>query len=361
MVVMSLLEKLFATHELSHEEIVYLLTHLDDADESALFQYAHQTRLDFYGNRVYLRGLIEFSNVCRRNCLYCGIRASNQSVVRYRMLPDEILQCCEHGYGLGYRTFVLQSGEDPWYTTDMLVRLIRDIKGAFGDVAITLSVGERQFPDYLAFFEAGADRFLMRHETADSVLYAKLHPGTSLQERTASLVALSKIGFQVGAGFMVGLPGQGPEELAKDLTFLKKLHPDMIGIGPFIPHSQTPLHDCEGGTIRQTLMMIALARLFVPDALMPATTALGTLHPQGRERALAVGANVVMPNLTPSRVRPKYQLYENKICVEDDSDQCRSCIEWRIELAGLKVDMGRGDSLHSMKLRFSEPTATSAI
>ena len=228
--VLNLLEKLLVEHELSYEEIVYLLTHLDDASERTLFQYAHQTRLDFYGNRVYLRGLIEFSNVCRRNCLYCGIRASNQSVERYRMLPEDILQCCKHGYGLGYRTFVLQSGEDPWYTTDILVSLIRDIKGRFPDVAITLSIGERPFLDYLAFHKAGADRFLMRHETADGVLYAGLHPGTSLRERTAFLEALKEIGFQVGAGFMVGLPGQGPEELAKDLTFLGDLHPDMIGI-----------------------------------------------------------------------------------------------------------------------------------
>lgn len=359
--VLKLLEKLNETHELNHDEIVYLLTHLDDASERTLFQYAHQTRLHYYGNRVYLRGLIEFSNICRQQCLYCGIRASNQSVERYRMLPQEILECCRHGYGLGYRTFVLQSGEDPWYTVDILCELIRDCKREFPDAAVTLSIGEREIPEYLLLRKAGADRFLMRHETADNTLYGKLHPGTSLERRIASLFALKEFGFQVGAGFMVGLPGQGPEELAKDLTFLRELHPDMIGIGPFIAHSQTPLHDCESGTLQQTLVMVALARLFVPDALLPATTALGTLHPQGREQALSVGANVLMPNLTPVGYRPKYQLYENKICIDDDSDQCRSCIEWRIELAGLKVDMGRGDSLNSSPLEASKLAATNAI
>lgn len=344
----ALLDKLYATNGLDKDEIVHLLKHLNPESHKQLFQYAHQKRLKHYGKKVYLRGLIEFSNYCRQDCAYCGIRRSNGTADRYRLSEDQILDCCREGYELGYRTFVLQSGEDFRYTPDVLESIIRRIKREFPDAAVTMSIGERDRETYERLYRAGADRYLMRHETASPELYAKLHPGMSFESRMNCLHMLKEIGFQVGAGFMVGLPGQTEEDLAEDLLFLKRFQPDMIGIGPFIPHSGTPLKDARGGTVDDTLVMVALARLFVPEALIPATTAMGTLDPMGREKALKAGANVVMPNLSPTTVRKKYELYENKICTGDESAQCRHCIEMRIVASGLEVDMGRGDSLQSL-------------
>jgi len=338
-----LLDKLYKNNELSREELLYVLDNLDDAHTEKLFEYARKTRDRYYGNRVYMRGLIEFSNVCRMNCMYCGIRAGNKKVERYRLTPEQILDCCRVGYALGYRTFVLQSGEDLWYTVDKLEYIIAEIKKLFPGVAVTLSIGEKSEDEYRAFFEAGADRYLLRHETASRALYEKLHPGASFDNRINCLKTLKKIGYQVGAGFMVGLPGQTNEDLVEDLLFLKELNPHMIGIGPFIPHQETPLWGSKGGTVEDTLVMLALTRLMVPDCLLPATTAMGTLHPTGRERALLAGANVVMPNLSPTVVRAKYELYPNKICTGDEAAECRNCIERRIRSIGMDIDMGRGD------------------
>ncbi len=346
-----LLEQAYQTNNLSKDEIINLLGNLTISDREVLYGYALKTKQFYYGDKVYLRGLIEFSNICRQDCLYCGIRASNVKVERYRLTPGEILGCCDKGYELGYRTFVLQSGEDLWYTEEVLIALLQEIKKRYPEVAITLSIGERSAETYQNLFDSGADRFLMRHETASKELYETLHPTMRFEDRRACLSTLKEIGYQVGAGFMVGLPGQTLADLAEDLRYLKELRPDMIGIGPFIPHSETPLGTEKGGTLEDTLVMVALARLLVPESLIPATTALGTLHSQGRELALKAGANVVMPIITPTSVRKKYALYENKICGDDKAEDCRYCIERRIHSAGFEVDLGRGDpSLYSDKI-----------
>ncbi|SNS09657.1 iron-only hydrogenase maturation protein HydE [Anaerovirgula multivorans] len=344
-----LIERLYRDHYLTREELVALINHLDDEGKKLLFHYSLQTKIRHYGKKVFMRGLIEFSNYCKQDCLYCGIRASNKKVERYRLSINEILQCCNEGYRLGYRTFVLQSGEDFWYGEDKLISIVKKIKGMFPDTAVTLSIGERGKTVYQKLFEAGTDRFLLRHETASKSLYEKLHPTMDFKNRRTSLNTLKKIGYQVGAGFMVGLPGQTAEDLAEDLHFLKELSPDMIGIGPFIPHGETPLRDAVGGSLEDTLVMVALARLMIPEALLPATTALGTLDPNGREKAILAGANVVMPNLSPTKVRPLYELYENKICTGDEPAHCRGCIEQRITSTGMEVDLGRGDSIQFQK------------
>ncbi|NSW91624.1 MAG: [FeFe] hydrogenase H-cluster radical SAM maturase HydE [Firmicutes bacterium] len=345
-----LLDKLYFENNLNRDELAWLIDNIDKEHKEILFDYAVKTRIRYYGNKVYMRGLIEFSNICRQNCLYCGLRASNKKVERYRLTKEEILNCCIEGYRLGYRTFVLQSGEDPWYTKERLVDIIQSIKTLFPDVAVTLSIGERSYDEYKCMFEAGADRFLLRHETASRHLYDKLHPGMDFDNRRNCLKALKEIGYQVGAGFMVGLPGQTARDLVEDLCYLKELNPDMIGIGPFIPHSETPLKNEKGGTVEETLVMLAITRLLVPECLMPATTAMGTLHKRGRELALSAGANVVMPNLSPVAVRAKYEIYEGKICTGDDAVHCRQCIEQRIRSVGYEVDMGRGDSYRTAGL-----------
>lgn len=340
----ALLDKLYRENSLERAEIVLLLKNLDGELKELLFRYALKTRFNYYGKKVYMRGLIEFSNICRQNCLYCGLRASNGKADRYRLSQEQILVCCAEGYELGYRTFVLQSGEDAWYTAERLEYLVRTIKKLYPDAAVTLSIGERGFEEYKRLFDAGTDRFLLRHETASRRLYEQLHPSMDFDNRKKCLAQLKEIGYQVGAGFMVGLPGQTAEELAEDLCYLKELDPEMIGIGPFIPHGETPLRDEEGGTVEDTLVLLAFARLLVPDCLLPATTAMGTLHPRGRELALKAGANVVMPNLTPTGVRAKYELYRNKICTGDEAAHCRHCIENRIRSEGFEADMGRGDN-----------------
>jgi len=341
----NLLDKAYQTNDLTKVEIIYLLENITHEDREILYSYALKTKQAYYGNKVYLRGLIEFSNICRQDCLYCGIRASNSKVERYRLTPEEILGCCDKGYQLGYRTFVLQSGEDLWFTEEILVALIHEIKKRYPEVAVTLSIGQRSVGTYQSLYASGTDRFLMRHETASKELYGTLHPTMSFEDRRACLSNLKEIGYQVGSGFMVGLPGQTSADLAEDLRYIMELQPDMIGIGPFIPHSETPLGTEKGGTIEDTLVMVALARLLIPGSLIPATTALSTLQPQDRELALKVGANVVMPIITPTSVRKQYALYENKICGDDHPEDCRSCIERRIQAAGFEVDLGRGDSL----------------
>ncbi|WP_438434431.1 [FeFe] hydrogenase H-cluster radical SAM maturase HydE [Gorillibacterium sp. sgz500922] len=338
-----LLAKLHRTNCLTKDEIVELLGGLTPEGRKTLYRFADETRQAHYGKDVFMRGLIEFSNICKQDCLYCGLRRSNGGVDRYRLTEDEILACTDEGYALGYRSFVLQSGEDFRFTEEVLSGIVRRIKERYPDVAITLSVGERSEDFYRALHEAGADRYLLRHETASRSLYDSLHPGMSYDNRIECLHTLKRIGYQVGAGFMVGLPGQTPEHLAEDLLFLHELQPEMIGIGPFIPHSSTPLAGAAGGTVEDTLVMVALARLFVPAAMLPATTAMGTLDPVGREKALKAGANVVMPILSPLAVREKYALYENKICTGDESAHCRHCIEMRIVASGYRINLGRGD------------------
>ena len=337
------IEKLAKKNNASDQELLYILDMMDDESEKRLFDLALLTKKEHYGLDVYMRGLIEFTNYCSQNCMYCGIRRGNTDVDRYRLTKEEVLECCQDGFKLGYRTFVLQGGEDKWYTDERLVDIIKAIKSNYPETAVTLSVGERNYESYKALFEAGADRYLLRHETASPEIYSSIHPDMSFENRRQCLENLKEIGFQVGAGFMVGLPGQGNKELVMDLRYLKQLDPEMVGIGPFIPHKKTPLGEEVGGTVEKTLIMIALTRLMLPKVLLPSTTALGTVDPQGREKALKAGANVVMPNLSPTEQRLKYELYENKICTGDEAAHCRRCIEGRIKSAGFEVNMSRGD------------------
>lgn len=355
----ALLNKLYEQHELTKNELIYLIQHLTPELKKRLYGLADKVRKKYYNVSVYARGLIEFSNICKQDCIYCGLRRSNRNVERYRLTVEEILECAAEGYELGYRSFVLQSGEDFHYTEKLMIRVVTGMKAHFPDAAVTLSMGERSEDFYRALYNAGADRYLLRHETASRSLYESLHPGMSFENRINCLYTLKKIGYQVGAGFMVGLPGQTCEHLVEDLLFLKELYPAMIGIGPFIPHRDTPLKDTIGGSVEDTLVMIALARLLVPDALIPATTAMGSLDPTGREKALSAGANVVMPILSPMEVRGKYALYDNKICTGDEASQCRNCIEMRIAASGYKIELSRGD--HCSFVRTSRPETESML
>ena len=323
-------------HDLPDEELLGLLQ-TDEYDEQ-LFAKADSIRREMYGDEVYMRGLIEFTNYCRNDCYYCGIRRSNQKATRYRMTQEEILAACEHGYALGFRTFVLQGGEDLYYTDERMCRLVSAIREKYPDCAITLSIGEKSRESYQAYFDAGANRYLLRHETATDAHYRQLHPEEmSLANRKRCLWDLKEIGYQVGAGFMVGSPFQRAEDIVADLRFLQELQPDMIGIGPFISHCDTPFAGHENGGFQLTLRLISILRLLLPYALIPATTALGTVRPDGRELGLKAGANVVMPNLTPEDVRKNYLLYDNKICLGEDLAMCRTCIEGRVRSAGYRL------------------------
>ena len=327
---------LAAERDLSTSELMSLLQ--AEGLDSLLFSAADKVRRQSYGDAVYVRGLIEFTNCCKNNCYYCGIRRDNQSATRYRLEQDDILACCAEGYELGFRTFVLQGGEDSYYTDAKICGIVSAIRNRFPDCAITLSIGERPKDSYQAYFDAGANRYLLRHETADPAHYRKLHPeAMSLQNRKECLFHLKEIGYQVGSGFMVGSPYQTLDNLVADLRFLQQLQPDMIGIGPYIPHNETPFSKFERGSLSLTLRLIAVLRLMFPYALIPATTALGTIHPQGRELGLQAGANVVMPNLSPVKVRKLYELYENKICTGEEAAQCRGCLERRVESAGYQI------------------------
>lgn len=341
-----IIDKLFEKSNLERNELLLLLNNLDDESEKYLLQKSHEIRMRHYDNKVFMRGLIEFTNYCKRNCLYCGIRSSNKLAERYRLSTEEILSACESGYRLGYRTFVLQGGEDEYFTDDRIVELVSKIKERFSECAVTLSIGEKNYESYKKYYDAGADRYLMRHETASKELYERLHPKASFENRIQCLWDLKDIGYQVGSGFMVGLPGQNNQDYVNDLLFLKKLNPHMVGIGPFIPHKDTPLSKEKGGTLKQTVLMVALTRLLLPDALIPATTALGSINPKGREEGIKAGANVVMPNLSPTSVRRKYSLYDGKICTGDEAAECRMCIEGRIKSVGFTLDMGRGDNIN---------------
>ena len=343
----NLVNKLEQTQSLSKEEWSALIRGRTTGTADYLFERARKVRHRYYQHDVYIRGLIEFTNYCKNDCYYCGIRRSNRHAHRYRLSKEQILDCCETGYRLGFRTFVLQGGEDGHYTDEMLADIVRTIKSRYIDCAITLSVGERSYESYRLLFEAGADRYLLRHETYDPQHYGKLHP----QELTAAhrqqcLRDLKEIGYQVGTGFMVGSPWQTPENLADDMLFLKELNPQMVGIGPFIPHHDTPFADQEAGTLELTLFMLGLIRLMLPKVLLPSTTALGTIAPDGRERGILAGANVVMPNLSPTDVRKDYLLYDNKICTGDEAAECRGCMERRMNSIGYNVVVARGDSLN---------------
>lgn len=340
-----LIDQLALKHDLDDDSLAFILNHLDEETEAYLYEKAIHVREKHYGRSVFMRGLIEFTNYCKQNCSYCGIRSHNAKADRYRLSKDAILNCCEEGHRLGYRTFVLQGGEDPYYTDERLCELIRSIKTHFPDCALTLSLGERSFESYEKIKEAGVDRYLLRHETAKKSLYQSLHPHMSFDRRVKALEDLKKLNFQVGAGFMVGLPHQKLTDHVADLRFLKTLNPEMVGIGPYIPHDDTPLKGSTKGSVDHTLILVAMTRLLLPKALLPATTALGTLDPKGREKALLAGANVVMPNLSPINVREKYALYKDKICTGDEAAHCRQCIEKRIESVGFHVDMGRGDHI----------------
>ncbi len=344
--VVNLLDTLMAEKSLCPEDYLYILDHIDIHGYSHLCTLSRGVTNGSYGTDVFMRGLIEFSNYCKQDCYYCGIRKSNHLAQRYRLTIDQILECCSEGYRLGYRTFVLQGGEDAYFTSERMEGLIQSIKTEFPDVAVTLSLGERSYEEYLRFFQAGADRYLLRHETAAPKLYKKLHPESMIQdERMLSLQQLKQIGYQVGAGCMVHSPGQENKDLVEDLLFLQHFKPHMCGIGPYLSHQNTPFAGEVSGTVEETITMVALVRLMLPNCLLPATTALGTLDPKGREKALLAGANVVMPNLSPTSVRELYEIYEGKICTGDEAAHCRSCIQRKIEGVGLSVHMGRGDSL----------------
>ena len=338
-----MIQKIREQQNCTKDELQFLL-YTDDMNViNELRDTAADIAKSIYGNKVYTRGLIEFTNYCKNDCYYCGIRKSNGNVQRYRLDEGTVLSCCREGYQLGFRTFVLQGGEDAYYTDDRMVSLVSRIRKEFEDCAITLSIGEKEKESYRRFFDAGADRYLLRHETADTCHYASMHPKElSLKNRIRCLYDLKDIGYQVGCGFMVGTPGQTVGTLYQDLMLIKKLQPQMVGIGPFIPQKDTLFGDKKAGSLEQTLRLLSIIRIIHPHVLLPATTALGTIHPEGRELGILHGANVVMPNLSPVAVREKYQLYDHKICTGDEAAECRDCLNARMKKIGyeLSVDIG---------------------
>lgn len=339
-----ILFKLEKNHFLNDEEFKLLLEDESEETLNALNKRAARVSKKTYGNKVYIRGLIEFTNYCKNDCYYCGIRKSNCRAERYRLTDEQILECCAAGYKLGFRTFVLQGGEDGFFTDEKMLAIIKKIKKSYPDCALTLSIGERSYDSYKAFFDAGADRYLLRHETADSKHYSRLHPESlSLENRMKCLFDLKEIGYQVGCGFMVGSPYQTTDSIIKDLKFIRKLNPHMVGIGPFIPHNATPFRACKQGDMQLTLKLLSIIRLMLPNVLLPATTALGTIDPAGREKGILAGANVVMPNLSPNDVRKKYLLYDNKICTGDEAAECILCLKSRMGSIGYEIVSSRGD------------------
>lgn len=343
---MNTVRKLIQNHELPREEYIELLQDWENPEKSrVLTEEAVRLRRQYYGDKVYTRGLIEFTNYCKNDCYYCGIRRGNSHAKRYRLSREEILDCCGNGYELGFRTFVLQGGEDPYYTDERMTEIISSIRRGWPDCAITLSIGEKSYESYRLFKEAGADRYLLRHETASDELYRRLHPEEMLlSRRKQCLYDLKSLGYQVGAGFMVGSPGQTIEHLAEDLMFLKELEPQMVGIGPFIPHHETRFAKETAGSVGLTLFLLSVIRILLPKVLLPATTALGTMDPLGREKGLAAGANVVMPNLSPVKNRKQYDLYDNKICTGEEAAECGGCLERRVLSTGYRIVAERGDA-----------------
>jgi len=339
-----LIDRLYNGSMLSRDEFKFLLDSYNRDSAQYLFKLARQVREKVYGKDVYIRGLIEFTNYCRNDCYYCGIRKSNKNICRYRLGCEEIIKCCDEGYRLGLRTFVLQGGEDLYFTRERICSIIEEIKSRHPDCAITLSIGERDYKDYIAWRKSGADRYLLRHETATPWHYKKLHPEEmSLEHRKECLYKLKEAGYQTGAGFMTGSPYQTTDCIVEDLYFLYELKPHMAGIGPFIPHKDTPFAEQKSGTAGQSLFLLGITRLMLPDVLLPATTALGTVTPGGRSLGLLAGANVVMPNLSPLYARDKYSLYNNKLNTGAESVQGLGLLKKSIEQAGYKMVMERGD------------------
>ena len=339
-----LIRVLHQNRKLTEEQWTRLFADYDEEDLALASSLAREIALERFGKRLWFRGIVEFSNICKQNCLYCGIRRDNHKACRYRLTPEEILECCAEGYEGGFRTFVLQGGEDGWFTDQRMYAIVREIKRRFPDCAVTLSLGERSRRSYQALFDAGADRYLLRHETADEDHYRILHPAEqTLQNRLRCLRDLKDIGYQTGCGIMVGSPGQTPATLARDMVFMQEFEPEMIGVGPFLPHGDTPFRDEPGGSVELTLFILALCRIMLPDVLLPATTALGTAESDGRIRGVLAGCNVVMPNLSPAAVRKKYMLYDNKAGTELTASQGVALLRQQMESIGYEVAIGRGD------------------
>ena len=339
-----LIDRLHKEHTLTRGEFITLIKERDEENASYLASLAREEAVKIYGNGVFPRGLVEFTNYCKNNCYYCGIQGSNQHANRYRLSKDEILSACENGYQLGYRSFVLQGGEDPHYSDDVMVPIASEIRKRYQDCAITLSLGERSKESYQKLYDAGADRYLLRHEAATPELYQKLHPESlSLENRIQCLWNLKEIGYAVGTGFMVGAPYQTVENLVDDLLFIQKLDPQMVGIGPFVPHHDTKFKDYPSGTVELTTYLTSILRLMNPHLLLPATTALGTIDPRGREKGILAGANVVMPNLSPVAVRKDYSLYDNKICTGEEAAECAGCLGRRLASIDYELVFTRGD------------------
>lgn len=339
-----LIDRLHKEHTLTRGEFITLIKERDEENASYLASLAREEAVKIYGNGVFPRGLVEFTNYCKNNCYYCGIQGSNQHANRYRLSKDEILSSCENGYQLGYRSFVLQGGEDPHYSDDVMVPIVSEIRKRYQDCAITLSLGERSKESYQKLYDAGADRYLLRHEAATPELYQKLHPESlSLENRIQCLWNLKEIGYAVGTGFMVGAPYQTVENLVDDLLFIQKLDPQMVGIGPFVPHHDTKFKDYPSGTVELTTYLTSILRLMNPHLLLPATTALGTIDPRGREKGILAGANVVMPNLSPVAVRKDYSLYDNKICTGEEAAECAGCLGRRLASIDYELVFTRGD------------------
>ena len=344
MEVINIIEKLKKEQTATKEELVYLLENITDEELKVLRRKAQVTAIMNFRKDIYIRGLIEISNYCKNDCLYCGIRRSNKNAVRYRLTKEQILSCCDIGYELGFRTFVMQGGEDPYFTDEVMCEIIHTVKSKYPDCAITLSLGERGKESFKRLYDAGADRYLLRHETADPGHYKKIHPPElNYENRIRSLYELKEIGFQTGAGFMVGSPFQTTENLADDLLFIKALEPQMCGIGPFIPHKDTIFADKAHGSLRLTLILLSIIRLMQPKILLPATTALGTIDPKGRELGILHGANVVMPNLSPQEHRADYALYDNKACTGEEAAECIQCLSRRLNSIGYQIVTDRGD------------------
>lgn len=325
-------------NEFSRNDIIEILK--DDSNNDWLFSLADKTREEYVGDEVHLRGLIEFSNICKRQCKYCGLRCEDKFIDRYRISKENIISYAEHAVNMGYKTIVLQSGEDEYYNTDLMCEIIAEIKKL--GVALTLSIGEKTYEEYKAFKEAGADRYLIRIETTDKTLYNQMHPNMDFDNRVRCLENLGRLGYEVGTGCLVGLPNQTIESLADDILFFKEINADMVGIGPFIPHPHTPLKDSATGSFTLALKVMALTRILLKDINIPATTAMETLNPNGRIIALQSGANVVMPNVTTTEYRAKYEIYPNKICINENPDKCKGCISAKIQSIGRSVSTSFG-------------------
>ena len=340
----SIINKLYNENNASREELLYLLDNIDSQTKDLLMEKAHKTRLKHFGNKVYIRGLVELTSYCKKDCLYCGLRRGNKNAERYRLTKEDVLECVRNGDRLGYKTLVLQGGEDAYFDDDKIVDIIKAIKAEFPENAITLSLGERSYESYKKMYDAGADRYLLRHESATKKLYEDIHPGEPFEHRRQCLKNLKEIGYQAGAGFMVGIPNQTNEDLVNDLMFVKEFEPAMCGIGPFIPHKDTPLKDYKHGSLEKTIICLAIVRLLLPKVLLPATTALSSISENGREEGLKAGGNVIMPNLSPMSVRKKYSLYDNKAYILDEDAKYKNMIEEKLRKVGFEIEVSRGDN-----------------